>query len=114
MIEKIIEYANEIHEALGPGYSERIYHNAMEVKLRQNGICYDTERIIPIEFDGHTIGNMRADLIVDHQYVVELKATRIVNDQMIQQGRNYMKLLGLKSGLVINFSKTCEVSILSE
>jgi GxxExxY protein len=50
---------------LGPGYSERVYHNAMEVVLRKNGVPYETERIVPIVFEGHTIGNLRADIIIN-------------------------------------------------
>lgn len=113
MIDQLIDFAKEIHEKLGPYYNERMYHNAMEVKLRQHGISYETERIIPVSFDNHVIGNLRADLIVDGKIVVELKATRTVNETMIHQGQNYMKLLGLDSGILINFSKTCEVTILS-
>lgn len=113
MIDQLIEFAKEIHEKLGPYYNERMYHNAMEVELRKHGIKYETERIIPVKFDGHVIGHLRADLIVDDKHVVELKATRTTNDCMLHQGQNYMKLLGLESGILINFSKTCEVTILS-
>ena len=59
----IHEYVAEIYTILGPGFSERVYHNAIEVLLRENGISYETERIIPITFKGHTIGNLRADII---------------------------------------------------
>ena len=114
-IETIKEIANNIYSQLGCGHSERIYHNAMEVSLRKRNIQYETERIVPIVFEGHTIGNMRADLIIENNLVVELKSTRNLNQAMNNQAMNYLKLTGIRSGLLINFpqgdSETCEFSI---
>ena len=102
-MEQIKEFANEVFKKLGPGYSERVYHNAMEVMLRENGIPYETERIVPIEFHGHVIGNIRADLIVNNNIVVELKAIKNIQPQMEIQARNYLQLLDLPLGMVVNF-----------
>ncbi len=114
-IETIKEIANNIYIQLGCGHSERIYHNAMEVSLRKRNIQYESERIVPIVFEGHTIGNMRADLIIENNLVVELKSTRNLNQSMNNQAMNYLKLTGIRSGLLINFpqgdSETCEFSI---
>lgn len=99
----IHEYVKEVYETLGPGYSERVYHNAMEVMLRENGITYETERIVPIVFRGHTIGNLRADIIINHAIVVELKSVKSMNDSMISQARNYLKLLNLDEAYLVNF-----------
>lgn len=97
------KFANEVFSALGAGYSERIYHNAMEVLLRSNGIPYETERIVPIVFDNHTIGNLRADLIVNNELILELKAVKTINWLMKKQAENYLQLTGLKNALIINF-----------
>ena len=102
-MDTIIEYATEIYNILGPGYSERVYHNAMEVILRTNNRLYETERIIPILFMGNTIGHMRADLIIENDIIVELKATKSLNDSNKTQLSNYIKLTGIKSGILINF-----------
>ena len=99
----IRQFANVIRSELGSGYSERVYHNAFEVMLRQNGISYETERIIPIVFMGHTIGNLRADLIIDKDLIVELKSVKNIGAPMIVQVNNYLKLTGLKKGILINF-----------
>ena len=77
----IRDYAEHVYKVLGPGYSERVYHNAMEVVLRKNGVHYETERIVPIVFEGHTIGNLRADLILNNKTVVELKSVKTMNDR---------------------------------
>ena len=112
-MEDIKKYANHVYTTLGFGHSERIYHNAMEVMLRKHNIQYETERIVPITFEGHVIGNMRADLIVENNIIVELKSTKSLNESMKQQLKNYLKLTGLTQGLLINFpqilSDQCEI-----
>lgn len=105
--------AEKIYESLGPGYSESVYHNAMEVELRSHGIPYETERIIPIEYKGHVIGNLRADLIIDKTTIVELKSTRSLNDAARIQARQYMKLLGLSEAILINFGLELQIEELS-
>ena len=96
------ELARQVYKTLGSGYSERVYHNAMEVTLRKNGIAYESERIVPIMFEGHVIGNLRADLIVDGT-VIELKAVKSLNECMKTQATNYLKLTGLKKSILVNF-----------
>ena len=48
-------FADKIYSQLGPGFSERVYHNAMEILLRKDSIPYESERIIPIDFEGHNV-----------------------------------------------------------
>ena len=97
------EYAELVYKNLGPGYSESVYHKAFEVLLRKNDIPYETERIVPIEFEGHTIGNLRADLILNNKTVVELKSVKTMNDVMVTQAQNYLRLTGFTEGYLINF-----------
>jgi GxxExxY protein len=95
--------ARQIWHALGPGFSERVYHNAMEVCLRKACIPYETERIIPVRFMEHTLGNLRADLIVEGSCVVELKSVRALKDEHRTQTKAYLRLLGLTDAVLINF-----------
>jgi len=108
---EIDEIAREIWQELGPGFSERVYHNAFEVGLRERGINYETERIILLFFKERNIGNLRADLIVGDT-VVELKATSKLKDENRWQCRNYMKLLNLPKGVLINFGPVLEIEYL--
>jgi len=103
MNESVKAIAHRVWSQLGSGFSERVYHNAMEVGLRQSGIPYQTERIIPILFDGHGIGNIRADLIVDSKLIVELKSVKSLKDEHIVQTQMYMKYLDIPDGMLINF-----------
>ena len=103
MIEKIIELSLYVYRTLGPGFSERVYHNAMEVLLRKEGLTYETERIIPIEFEGNIIGSLRADLIVEGNLIVELKAVKTITPTMTIQAKKYLQLLNLPNALLVNF-----------
>jgi GxxExxY protein len=95
--------ANHVWDSLGPGYSERVYHNAFEVALRLNSVSYETERIIPIFFQGHNVGNLRADLVIDQCMIVELKSIVRLKEENRNQIKNYMKLMKLDTGILVNF-----------
>lgn len=99
----LAEISRDIWKSLGPGYSESVYHCAFEVALRDRLINYETERIIPVFYAGQNVGNVRADLIIDRKVVVELKSVSKLNEQYRIQTRNYLKLLGLEKGYLINF-----------
>jgi len=103
----------KIHKTLGPGYSEAIYHNALEVELRAANIKYETERIIPVLYDGHVIGNLRADIIVDQSLIIELKAVRALTDEHVNQVRRYLQLTGIKQGIAVNFGKQLDVTLVN-
>lgn len=96
------EIAQDIWNALGPGYSESIYHTAFEVALRKRGISYETERIIPVSYEGQNVGHVRADLIVGDT-VIELKSVARITEQFRIQIQNYMRLLDFREGYLINF-----------
>jgi GxxExxY protein len=96
-------FAREIYSQLGPGYSERVYHNAMEVLLREKCIPYESERVITIPFRGHVIGNLRADIIIDNEIVLEFKTIRTLNDAAELQAHNYLHLTGLKTAYLVNY-----------
>ena len=95
--------AKRIYTQLGSGYSERVYHNCMEVVLRKEGVQYESERIIPIYFEGHVVGNLRGDIIINNEIVLEFKAVKTLNEVMESQVRNYLRLTQLKTGYLINF-----------
>jgi GxxExxY protein len=95
--------AARIWADLGPGFSERVYHNAFEVELRLAGIPYETERIITIPYRNHNVGNLRADLIINGEMIVELKSATKLKEEFVNQAKNYMRLTGIQSALLVNF-----------
>ena len=64
LIEKVKICAKEIYDELGEGWPEGIYQKAMEVALREKGISYETQRILPVSFKGHVVGESKPDLVV--------------------------------------------------
>ena len=64
IIKKVKKCAREIYNELGEGWPEVVYQKAMEVGLREQGITYETQRILPISFKGHIIGESKPDLVV--------------------------------------------------
>jgi len=64
LIEKVKECAKEVYQELGSGWPESVYQNAMEVALREKGITYESQRILPISFKGHIVGESKPDLII--------------------------------------------------
>jgi len=103
MILNIENLMKEIYAELGPGHSERVYHNAVEVMLREKRIRYETERIIPVVFRGHVIGNVRADIIIDGRCILEFKTIRTLSDGAELQAQNYLRLTGLNLAYLVNF-----------
>jgi len=93
MDEFLKNIAENIWASLGPGYSESVYHCAFEVALRKAGVYYENQNV----------GHVRADLIIDRKYVVELKSVSKLNEIYRIQTRNYIKLLDLDEGFLINF-----------
>jgi GxxExxY protein len=75
----------------------------MEVLLRKYGVQYESERVVPIPFEGHIVGNVRADIIINNEIVLEFKAIKALNDAAECQLRNYLRLTGLNVGYLINF-----------
>lgn len=103
MDNKITQLAQHIWDSLGPGYSESVYHCAFEVGLRNLQLYYETERIIPVFYEGQNVGNVRADLIVNKKLVIELKSVGKLNEQYRIQTKNYLTLLDLEDAYLINF-----------
>ena len=98
--------ASLVFKTLGAGFSERVYHNAIEVYLRKIGTSFKSEHVIPVKFMDVEVGNVRADLVINDRLVVELKSTGSIKDTHTTQCFMYMKLLKINNGLVINFPST--------
>jgi GxxExxY protein len=96
-----------VYTELGPGFTEALYHGALEVSLRLAGLKYDTERILPVVYQGHVIGNVRPDIVVhDPPTVIELKSTQGLVPKDRIQIKTYMRLLNISKGYLVNFSPT--------
>jgi GxxExxY protein len=102
-MDKVKSFATRVFVSLGAGFTERIYQNALEVLLKKNNIPFTSEQVIPVMFEGVEVGHVRADIVINGNLVVELKSVRSIKDDHCTQCGMYMKLLGINSGVVINF-----------
>ncbi|MEM7013272.1 MAG: GxxExxY protein [Verrucomicrobiota bacterium] len=102
----VIDCSVEIHKKLGPGLLESVYHRVLAYELRKRGFTVETEVPIPVEWDAQVIDeSFRADLIVNGQVLVELKSVEQTHPVHRKQTLTYVKLSGLKVGLLINFGQ---------
>ncbi len=100
---RIMEAVFEVHNRLGPGFSEEIYHRALITELEVRDIPFETQKSINILYREKTIGTYRLDLVVDGKIIIELKAVASLNDLFKQQVVSYLKATGLRLGILINF-----------
>ncbi len=106
LTETIIGAAVRVHTALGPGFLESIYEQAMAVELRLLGIHFESQKPVPIFYRGHAVGEHRLDLLIANGIVVELKAIAALENVHFATVRSYLKALGLQDGLLLNFAAT--------
>lgn len=102
---KIIGAAIDVHKALGPGFLESIYEEALKIELSELTLYYDNQKEINIKYHGIEIGQHRLDIVVENVIIVELKAVKEFADIHFAQLRSYLKATGLKVGLLLNFGK---------
>ena len=103
LMTRTIGCAIEVHRRLGAGYLESIYRDAMSLECRLQGLPFERERLIHVEYRDTRVGNHRVDLLVGGVIVVELKAVTKLNEVHRAQVISYLKTLGLRGGLLLNF-----------
>lgn len=103
----ILDAAIEVHRTLGgPGLLESVYEEALVWELELRGLTVERQKAVPVEYKGQTLGTpLRLDLLVDGKVIVECKATTDYNPIFEVQTLTYLRLTGLKLGLVINFGE---------
>jgi GxxExxY protein len=102
--EQIIAAAIRVHRALGPGFLESVYEEALAVEFALSGIQFIRQHPVPLFYRDHQVGEHRLDFLVDGRIVVELKAISELEDIHFAIGRSYLKAAGLNDGLLLNFA----------
>jgi GxxExxY protein len=102
--ELLIGAAIEVHRALGPGFLESFYEEALCIELSKRGIPFEKQKVIKINYLNQPIGEHRLDLLIDGKLVVELKASKEVEAIHFSIVRSYMKAANASSGIILNFS----------
>ena len=102
---EVIGAAIEVHKALGPGLLESAYEECLCHELKLRGIQFERQVDLPIEYKGTKLDcAYRMDIVADDQLIVELKSCEKLQPIHQAQLLTYLKLTGLKVGLLINFN----------
>ena len=100
----IVDTAFRIHADLGPGLLESVYETILSAELRGRGVKVLRQYPVPIKYGTHTFEEgFRADLIVNDKVIIELKSVERVLPVHKKQLLTYLRLTGLRLGLLINF-----------
>ncbi len=103
--EKIIGCAYRVGNTLGVGFLEKVYENALKIELTNEGFKVVQQYPIKVTYDGQLVGEFVADLLVDEEVIVEIKAVNRWDDIFMAQCLNYLRATGLEACLLINFGK---------
>ena len=103
--EKIIGCAFTVSNGLGSGFLEKVYENALAHELRKSGMDMVQQHPIEVCYGGVVVGEYFADLLMENQVMLELKAVKGLDDIHMAQCLNYLKATGKKICLLMNFGK---------
>ena len=101
---EIIGCAIEVHRLLGPGLLEGVYEEALCYEFHLRGVPFKRQQRVPIQYkDVHLATELRLDLLVDERVIVDVKAKETLATTDKPQLLTYLRLCGLRVGLIINF-----------
>jgi GxxExxY protein len=102
---QIIGSAIEVHKALGPGLLESVYEECLCHEFNLREIPYKKQHAVPVQYKGAKLDcGYRIDILVDDRVILELKAVNCLEPIHEAQVLTYLKLTGLRVGLLINFN----------
>lgn len=102
---RVIGCAIEVHRVLGPGLLESTYEQCLARELEIEGLTFKLQWPLPVDYKGIRLDcGYRVDVLVENQLIVELKAAEKLLNVHQAQLLTYMKLAGIRTGLLINFN----------
>jgi GxxExxY protein len=102
--ERVIGCAIEVHRELGPGLLESVYESALCIELTSARIEFRRQVGIPLYYKGELLSEHRPDLVVADRLIVEVKSVEHMNPVHLSQMMTYLRVCGVKVGLLINFN----------
>jgi GxxExxY protein len=103
--ENIIRAAFEVHNTLGCGFLEKVYENSMIQEFERKGMKVNSQKPFAVIYKEQEVGFYISDLVVEDKVIIEIKAVDFINQVHKAQLINYLKISGLKVGLILNFAK---------
>jgi GxxExxY protein len=103
----VLDSAFKVHTALGPGLLESIYESALALELGNRGYHVERQKPIPVFYEGTELDTaFRADLLVEGKVLAELKSVETVTPLFKKITTNYIRLIPVKLGFLINFNES--------
>lgn len=109
LTEQVILMFYKVYNALGHGFREKVYENAMFHELTLAGLQVKRQQPITVFYNGVEVGSYYADLIVEGLVIVELKAAESICEEHECQLINYLKATDMEVGLLLNFGKKPQI-----
>lgn len=106
---KIIQCFYTVYNTLGYGFLEKVYENALKIELEKNKLQVEKQKPIKVYYDNQLVGEYFADLVVNDQIIIELKAAESLCEEHEYQLINYLKATSFELGLLLNFGKKPEI-----
>jgi len=106
--EMIIGAYYKVYNALGFGFLEKVYENAMVLELAETGFLIGQQQSIKVYYKGSVVGDYVADITVNDKIIVEMKACECLREEHVAQLMNYLKATNLEVGLLLNFGRKPE------
>jgi len=103
--QRVIRCAFDVSNTLGIGFLEKVYENALCVELEKNGLKFQSQKPIVVNYKGFQIGEYIADIVVEDKLLLELKALATLSSSHDAQVMNYLKATNLSVGLLLNFGR---------
>ena len=99
----LIGAAMEVHRVLGPGFLESVYEAALAYELTLRGIHFEPQKHLPVYYKDQLLGEYIADLVIEGQIIIELKAISAISAAHEAQAHHYLAATGLKLAIILNF-----------
>src|ERR1700722_18030250 len=105
LTDRVIGLAIEVHRHTGPGLLESVYEQCLCRELMEAGIAFGRQVAIPVIYKGAPIGDgFKADIVVAHELILEIKAVSAILPIHEVQLRTYLRMSGIHVGLLLNFN----------
>ena len=104
--ERVIAAAIRVHKELGPGFLDSMYEEALAIEFAHAGILFERQKLLPVFYREHVIGQHRLDLLVEGKLILELKAISQLEKIHFAIVRSYLKASNLDDALLLNFAST--------
>jgi GxxExxY protein len=102
----IVNICYKIHTTLGPGLLESVYEELLVYELKKLNINYKRQQGIPVIYEDVKMDlGFRADIIVEDKLIIEIKSVETIAPVHHKQLLTYLKITGLKLGLLVNFNE---------